>query len=161
MKPYRQWLSRTWTPGLPTALVIGINPNRATESEDDAMTNFLTRMLRNLKGSYRCGGFYLVNCFDVRERQPKSLLKFENPSSNSNDDAIADKLKLCDFVVVSWGTTDYGALIEERRAKLAQMLRDSEKPAICFSPIGAPVYCSQTNANSKDGRWTSTPVRWV
>lgn len=157
---YRQWLSRSWEPSLPVALVIGINPNRATESSDDAMTNFLTRLLRKLEGPYRCGGYYLVNCFDFRERHPKSLLDAARPNSAHNDRTIAERLNACDFVVASWGTTRYGPLFEQRRREIARMVRESGKPAVCFSPVGAPVYCSQTNANNPDGRWCPTPVPW-
>ena len=158
---YRHWLLRVWDSNLPVALVIGINPNKATEIADDAMTNFLTRMLRNLEAPYRCGGYYLVNCFDYRDRRPESLLGVDQPSSDENDKTILDKLEACDFVVLSWGTTYYGQLYQMRRDELAQMVRRSGKPSICFSPKGAPVYCSQTNANSKDGRWSSKPVIWT
>jgi len=44
---YRHWLSRTWSSG-PTALVIGINPNKATEAYEDGMTSFLRELLSGL-----------------------------------------------------------------------------------------------------------------
>lgn len=159
-QPYRQWLSRTWEPDLPIALVIGMNPNNATENEDDGMTGFLVRLLRRLEGDYRCGGYVIVNCFDYRDRTPKGLLDISKPSSSRNMPTVIDQLKTCDFVVVSWGTTDYGEGFQERRNELANLVRNCGKRAICFSPGGAPVYCSQTNANAGDGRWSTTPVPW-
>ena len=160
MQAYRRWLSRTWDPDLPVALVIGINPNKATEAEDDGMTGFLVRLLRAQRGAFQCGSYILVNCFDYRDRHPKALLSISNPSSPNNTSTIKRVLKECDFVVVSWGNTDYGKLFQVRREELAKLVRNSGKPAICFSPRGAPVYCSQTNANAGDGRWSSTPVLW-
>jgi hypothetical protein len=159
-QPYRQWLSRTWEPDLPIALVIGINPNNATEKEDDGMTGFLVRLLRGVEGEFQCGGYVLVNCYDYRDRKPKAILDIDTPSSSRNIPTIRDKLKTCDFVVVSWGNTDYGEMFQTRRKELAKLIKDSGKPAICFSPRGAPVYCSQTNANAGDGRWSSTPILW-
>jgi hypothetical protein len=100
-QPYRQWLSRTWEPDLPIALVIGINPNNATEKEDDGMTGFLVRLLRGVEGEFQCGGYVLVNCFDYRDRKPKAILDIDTPSSSRNIPTIRDKLKTCDFVVVS------------------------------------------------------------
>jgi hypothetical protein len=160
LKKYRYWLSRVWNQSLPTALVIGINPNTATEFQDDGMTSFLTRFLRQLEGEYQCGGFFLVNCFDYRDRTPKALLNVDQPTSEKNIHVIKRKLEECDFVVVSWGTTAYGKIFEERRKELSRIVRASDKPAICFSPIGAPIYCSQTNANRIDGKWSSKPVSW-
>lgn len=158
LQPYRHWLSRTWDPDLPVALVIGINPHKATESQDDGMTGFLTRLLRGLEGEYSCGGFILVNCFDYRDRTPHTLLEVEQPSSRKNTRTIGQMLKKCDFVIASWGTTAYGDIFDRRRKVMAKKVRASGKPVICFSPHGAPVYCSQTNANSGDGRWSPTPV---
>jgi hypothetical protein len=157
---YRQWLSREWDPTLPVALVIGINPHKATEAQDDGMTGFLTRLLRGLDGEFLCGGYILVNCFDYRDRAPTSLLDVPEPSSAKNLPTIRRMVKKCDFIVASWGTTDYGMIFDKRRSGLARLVKASGKPAICFSPRGAPVYCSQTNANSGDGRWSRTPVRW-
>ncbi len=160
MQAYRQWLSRCWDPNSPVALVIGINPNKATEVEDDGMTGFLVRLLRVQQGAFQCGGYILVNCFDFRDRHPAALLNVSMPSSPDNTPTIKRMLNKCDFVVVSWGSTDYGEIFQARREELAQLVRSSAKPAICFSPRGAPVYCSQTNANARDGRWSSTPVIW-
>jgi hypothetical protein len=50
---YRHWLSRRWDSAAPLALVIGINPNTATESEDDPTTRFLIKLLRPLDGESR------------------------------------------------------------------------------------------------------------
>jgi hypothetical protein len=161
LEPYRYWLSRTWDLGLPKALIIGMNPNKATESHDDQMTGFLTRLLRGLEGEYICGGYTLVNCFDYRDKSPKTLLNIEEPSSTANIPTIKAMLRKCDFIVVSWGTTDYGKAFQDRRREVSQLVKESGKKAICFSPRRAPIYCSQTNANAGDGRWSSTPILWT
>ncbi|MBC7852140.1 MAG: DUF1643 domain-containing protein [Pirellulaceae bacterium] len=155
---YRHWLARTWDPVGAVALVVGINPNTATESEDDAMTGFLTRLLRALEGDYKCGSYILVNCCDIRGRHPKELKDCESPCSPTQMGTIREKLAACHFVVASWGTTDYGRFVSNQRELIKKLIEESGKPVICFSPEGSPIYCSQTSANSPDGRWSKSPV---
>lgn len=157
---YRHWLSRRWAQGGQTALVIGINPNEATDTDDDGMTRFLSRLLRNLDGEYACSGYILVNCCDIRGREPKHLKNCDAPSSASNLKTIAKMLHGCDFVVASWGTTDYGPVVEERRGVLADLLRKSGKRVVCFSTGGLPIYCSQTTKNTSPS-WSDAPIPWV
>ena len=157
---YRHWLSRVWAPNEPMALVIGINPNIATEAEDDGMTSFLTRLLRPLDGEYANGGFILVNCCDIRHPKLQKLKELVAPCSHSNMKTIQSMLVKCDFVVASWGTTDYGSTVAEIREKVGRLVQESRKKAICFSPKGLPIYCSQTSANTRDGRWSKTPIVW-
>lgn len=138
---YRQWLSRTWDPDRAVALVVGINPNTATESQDDGMTRFLTRLLRGIPGQYECGGFILVNCCDYRAPDPKTLKHCRAPVSPNNLATVRSKLVECDFVVASWGTTNYGRFLEDCRDQIASLVRHSGKPVICFSPRRLPIYC--------------------
>src|ERR1051325_10714002 len=105
MSEYRHWLSRTWDSSGKIALVVGINPNTATESDDDGMTGFLTRLLRTLDGDYKCGGYVLVNCCDIRGRDPKELKNCECPCSSMHMEVMRERLAICHFVVASWGTT--------------------------------------------------------
>jgi len=158
---YRHWLSRTWDATGPVALVIGINPNTATEDQDDGMTSFLTRLLRGLGGDYACGGFMLVNCCDLRHGKPGALQDCPAPVSPRNLAIVREKLCDCDLVVASWGVTDYGPVVENCRERIEALVRRCAKRAICFSPKGLPIYCGPTNANSPDGRWSSVPVVWV
>lgn len=122
---YRHWLSRTWDSPLPVALVIGINPNTATESIDDGMTNFLTGLLRSLSGEYACGRYVLANCSDYRSSNPKTLQASLSARSPNNMNVIREKLARCDFVVASWGTTWYGQFLEEARREVAALVRGS------------------------------------
>ncbi len=156
---YRHWLSRTWGDG-PIALVIGINPNTATEDQDDGMTNFLTTLLCELDGEYKCGGYVLVNCCDHRHSKPVELRNVPAPCSPTNKQTVELMLSICDFVVASWGTTDYGQIVANARQEIAAIVKQSGKSTICFSPKGLPIYCSRTSANSPDGRWSRTPVQF-
>jgi hypothetical protein len=158
--PYRQWLSRRWSTGGRTALVVGINPNKATDTKEDGMTSFLTRLLRSLSGEFECGGFILVNCCDVREREPSRLRDFGMICSSANWPTICQMVAKVDFVVVSWGTSNYGPAVEQERLRIGGLLAKSGKPVVTFHPKGLPIYCSQTNKNSK-GRWSDTPVTWI
>ncbi len=156
----RHWISRRWDQSRPIAFVIGINPNTATESYNDPMTGFLTKLLRCLEGEYRCSGYILANCCDYRHCKPKALERLAPSCSWENTETIRTMLEKCDFVVASWGTTPYGEKLEVARAKVSSLVRNSGKRAICFSPYKKPIYCSQTNANRGDGRWSETPVIW-
>lgn len=156
---YRHWLSRIWSPGGAIALVIGINPNTATDKDEDGMTRFLAQLLSELEGEFACGGYILVNCCDVRSREPKDLKHHPVPYSPSNLDTIRARLAECDFVVASWGTADYGSVVRKLREEISRLVQQSGKRAICFSPTGLPLYCSQTNKNSP-GRWSATPVSY-
>jgi hypothetical protein len=158
LEEYRHWLSRVWAPRGLMALVVGINPNSATETDDDGMSSFLTRLLRSLDGEYASRGFILVNCCNIRHRDPKKLKDLDSPCSDSNINTIQAMLLKCDFVVASWGTTDYGPKVTKIRKQVEDLVRQSGKKAICFSPEGLPIYCSQKSANTKDGRWSKTPV---
>lgn len=157
---YRHWLSRTWDSRLPSALVIGINPNTATESEEDGMTRFLTRFLSGLEGEYRCGRYVLVNCCDVRSSSPQVLKDMDEPYSEMNFETVQGFLVKCDFVVASWGTTKYGKAFEHCRNEIETLVRRSGTLAICFSDNGTPIYCSQTNKNC-NSHWSETPMLWA
>ena len=157
--PYRHWLSRIWSPEGAVALVIGINPSTATESDEDGMTGFLNRLMPKLGGEFVCGGYILVNCCDARDTDPKKLKNRPRPSSPTNIETIKISLLECDFVVASWGTTDYGPDVSKAREQISQLVVQSGKRAICFSPAGLSLYCSQTNKNTP-GRWSETPVEW-
>jgi hypothetical protein len=159
---YRHWLSRTWNASGPTALVIGINPNTATKSTDDMMTRFLTTLLRGLDGEYKCGGYILVNCCDIRHPRPEQLqILPDPPCSPSNKITVQTMLARCEFIVASWGTTNYGKIVADARNEIITLVKQAGKKIICFSPRNDPIYCSRTNANSPDGRWSKTPVAWT
>jgi len=157
---YRHWLTRSWGDGR-VALVIGINPNTATDWEDDGMTNFLTSLLRQLDGDFQCGSYILVNCCDYRHNKPSELKNVDAPCSPTNLQTVERNIAKCDFIVASWGTTNYGKVVEDARAAIANLVKGSAKPVICFSPKGRPIHCSRTSANSPDGRWSKTPIPLV
>ncbi|MCI0358981.1 MAG: DUF1643 domain-containing protein [Planctomycetaceae bacterium] len=138
-----------------------MNPNTATEDEDDGMTNFLTALLCELNGEFRCGSYVLVNCCDLRHNKPGELKNLDAPSSATNLQTVQNMIAQCDFIVASWGTTDYGQVVADARDAIAALAKLSGKPVICFSPKGLPIYCSRTSANSPDGRWSKTPVPFV
>ncbi len=156
---YRHWLSRTWDSLHPIALVIGINPNTATESEEDGMTLFLTRLLKGLKGEYKCGGYVLVNCCDWRGSPPGLLKDVDEPCSEKNIDTIHELLVKCNFIVASWGTTKYGKFLDDCRIAIENLVRRSGKRAICFSRTKTPLYCSRRIKNCNQN-WSDTPMPW-
>lgn len=156
---YRHWLSRTWNPKGRVALVVGINPNKATHDEEDAYTETLRDLLRNLDGENKCGGFVLVNVCDVRHNDPKTLKSLTIPLvSKRNTTTIKAQLAACDFVVASWGTSDYGLKVKAARATVEALVRASVKRKICFSARGAPIHIGIQNLNL--GQLSKTPTDW-
>ena len=157
-QPYRHWLSRIWNEELPLALLVAINPNKATDTIDDQMVTFVTRLLQGLDGKLPCGGFVVVNCCDIRDPDPKNLQAHAKPVSEYNLANIREKLNCCDFAIAAWGITNYGTIVNEMRKTVTEILMESGKPVYCFSPKGLPIYCNMRNVNAKDGRWSEVPV---
>jgi hypothetical protein len=156
---YRDWLSRTWNEQGGVALVIGINPNDATDSNDDQTTRLLTTLLCQLDGVNQCGSFVLVNCFDRRSNKPEKLKELANPISSIYLDTVQSKLSECDFVVASWGTKRYDAIVANARARIEQIVTASGKRVICFSRKGIPIHCSPGVKNRCE-HWSDLPFPW-
>jgi hypothetical protein len=156
---YRHWLSRTWDANGATALVIGINPSKATDTVDDPMTGFLVRLMSSLSGDFACGEYVLVNCCDLRSPNPDNLRTEDGACSPENLATIQRFLYECDFVVASWGTTDYGPVVADMRIKIVTLVRESGKKVICFSRKGAPIHCSRRNKNTQV-TWSDEPIFW-
>lgn len=67
---YRYLLGREWDPSLPRVLVCGLNPSKASETDDDATARKLVGFGRR----WGCGSFEIVNAFAYVATSPADLI---------------------------------------------------------------------------------------
>jgi hypothetical protein len=113
-RTWRYSLVRTWNPGRPPAMFIGLNPSTATETVDDPT-------VRRCIGYARAWGFgrlIMTNAFAYRSTDPTKLTQVKlseavGPKNNAYLKALAWATSLGELghagvVVVAWG--NHGAL---------------------------------------------------
>jgi hypothetical protein len=69
---FRFQLWRVWCDSLPMVMIIGLNPSRASELEDDPTI----RRCRSFASEWGFGGFYMTNLFAYRATKPKDLRSY-------------------------------------------------------------------------------------
>ncbi len=70
---YRFALWRSWSPGLPCAVFVMLNPSTA----DAAVNDHTIRKCIGFAKRWECGGIYVVNLFAYRATKPRNLPKTE------------------------------------------------------------------------------------
>lgn len=100
---WRWWLSRFWDTSKPTGAFISLNPSTADHRDDDMTITkdigFATR--------WGWGGFYKLNLFALRSKDPKALWAADDPVGPLNDETLSLMLKECAVVVAAWGSQDH------------------------------------------------------
>ena len=118
----RTLLWRIWDASLPLLCIVGMNPSKASETDDDPTST------RGIKRSMLLGfgGLLLPNVFDLIETDSRKLITLAAAgvvlSSPENDAAIICAAKRAGMVICGWGKP--GELHGRGHAVLA-MLRDS------------------------------------
>jgi len=100
LRNHRICLYRKWNDG-PAAMVIGLNPSTANESDDDQTIGFVKRILNH--NGY--GSLYMVNLFTFVSPYPEDL---KNPARCAYDKKQVQKVwheyrHLVKDVVFAWG----------------------------------------------------------
>ena len=116
-KKYRYFLTRTWDDNLPRVLFIMLNPSTADAKEDD-------NTIRRCKGyaeDWGYGGFYVVNLFAFRSKEPTDLLKISDPIGPENELWFRRASAMATLIVCAWGN---GKII----SKLQKSLYPEYKP---------------------------------
>ncbi|HEM4287187.1 TPA: DUF1643 domain-containing protein [Streptococcus suis] len=116
-RKYRYVLTREWDENLPKVMFIGLNPSTADEIKDDPTI----RRCISFAKEWGYGGFYMVNLFAFRSKNPSDLWREENPIGIENDDYIKQYVKLSDKVVGCWG--EMGSYLN-RSKKVLELLDD-------------------------------------
>ncbi|HEM3181939.1 TPA: DUF1643 domain-containing protein [Streptococcus suis] len=116
-RKYRYVLTREWDENLPKVMFVGLNPSTADEIKDDPTI----RRCISFAKEWGYGGFYMVNLFAFRSKNPSDLWREENPIGIENDDYIKQYVKLSDKVVACWG--EMGSYLN-RSKKVLELLDD-------------------------------------
>ena len=66
---YRYMLWRTWIPGKPAVMFIGLNPSTANQIDDDPTI----RRVKRFANDWGYGTVYMMNCFAYVSSDPKRL----------------------------------------------------------------------------------------
>jgi hypothetical protein len=96
---YRYHLYRIWNEKLPKVIFIGLNPSTADAEKDDATIRRIIRFCQD----WGYGGFFIVNLFAYRSRNPDNLKLAKNPVGDHNDAWILRLTWKGNPVVVCWG----------------------------------------------------------
>lgn len=96
---YRYALWRTWDDTKPYAMIIGLNPSTADETQGDPT---LTRCI-NFAKSWGYGGVCMANLFAYRATIPNDMKAAKNPIGLENDVWLAQLSEDAGIVVAAWG----------------------------------------------------------
>lgn len=131
---YRYDLSRYW--GFqhePFVTWIMLNPSTADATEND-------QTIRKVQGfTQRMGrtGFWVVNLFAFRAREPKAMKRARDPVGPDNDDAIIRRAMAAPVVMCAWGPHGH---FGNRDRDVLKLLRDHGVKPKCLivTASGAP-----------------------
>lgn len=98
-RQYRYVLSRIWDEDKPIVVFIGLNPSTADELNDDST---ITKCINYAK-SWSYGGFYMLNLFAYRAKNPSDMFDAKEPIGSENDNFIKEYIKKSDKIVCAWG----------------------------------------------------------
>ena len=124
-KQYRYLLWREWTPLLPPACFILLNPSTADSSRDDPTI----RRCIGLSKSQGFGSSFFLNAFALRSTSPKNLYQHGDPIGPENDSYIKKYCKSSSMVFVGWGA--HGKL-HNRQSQVLSLLSNSTT-LYCFA----------------------------
>ena len=98
-RTYRYALWRLWDETKPYAMIIGLNPSTANETEDDPTI----RRCINFASDWGYGGLCMVNLFAFRATEPKVMLSASDPVGAENDSWLQALAKDAGVIVGAWG----------------------------------------------------------
>lgn len=98
-RKYRYALWRVWDETKPHAMIIGLNPSTADETEDDPT---IIRCI-NFAKSWGYGGVCMANLFAYRATKPSDMKASSDPIGTENDAWLAKLAKEAGIVVAAWG----------------------------------------------------------
>lgn len=101
---YRYSLSRIWDREKEILMFIALNPSTADASKDDATT----RRIQDFTEQWGYGGFYLLNLFAFRAKEPTDLFNARYPVSDPKDPEATDRYleqisQICSKIIFCWG----------------------------------------------------------
>lgn len=98
-RKYRYALWRTWDETKPSAMIVGLNPSTANETDDDPT---LIRCI-NFAKSWGYGGVCMANLFAFRATAPSDMMAASDPVGLENDVWLSKLSADAGIVVAAWG----------------------------------------------------------
>lgn len=98
-RKYRYALWRIWDDTKPHVMIIGLNPSKADETEDDPTI----RRCINFAKSWGYGGVCIANLFAFRETKPTNMKASIDPIGAESNVWLIKLAKEADIVVAAWG----------------------------------------------------------
>lgn len=140
-RTYRFLLWRSWNKELPYLNVIGLNPSKADENEDDPTI----RKCMKFAHSWGYGGLMVTNLFAYCATKPEEMMHADDPIGWGNDMWIKSVHKKCALTLAAWGAdgTHWGrdaevkkivsslsclALTKDGQPRHPLYMRDSSRP---------------------------------
>ena len=122
---YRYMLSKVWDENKPKAVMIGINPSKATHLKgDNTATNAMNYFIDNGYGT-----MIIVNLFAFMSTKIEGLSKREKLYEDLNNDYIKKACEEADMVLVAWG---YAKEHSDRKQEVVKILNQYRHKVKCF-----------------------------
>jgi hypothetical protein len=140
---YRYLLTRVWDVDLPPAVLLMLNPSKATHEDlDPTVQRQITRAQR-----LGAGGLNVLNAFALRDTNPKALLRHPDPVGPCNDEVIAEVLaRPLTVLIVAWGADPAVKADDRAREKrVAELIAAARQTPMCLRVVkgghpGHPLY---------------------
>ncbi len=100
-RKYRYSLWRVWDSSRPYAMIIGLNPSTADETEDDPTIRRCIQYARD----WGYGGLCMANLFAYRATAPEVMFAAEDPIGPDNDKWLRELAAQAGVVVGAWGNS--------------------------------------------------------
>lgn len=122
---YRYMLTKVWDKNKPKAVMIGINPSKATHLKgDNTATNAMNYFIDNGYGT-----MIIVNLFAFMSTKTEGLSKREKLYEDLNNDYIKKACEEADMVLIAWG---YGKEHTSRKHEVDKILTQYLHKVMCF-----------------------------
>lgn len=108
---YRYKLTKIWDEHKKKAIIIMVNPSKASELKSDRTVTNVTNFLVD----HDYGGLIILNLFAYMSSYTTELSKRENQYELKNIDYIIGSLKECNTVIIAWGSDNKKYITEKRK----------------------------------------------
>lgn len=146
---YRYELTRSWDAKKPTIAFVMLNPSTADAAEDDPTI----RRCIGFADRWGFGELRVYNVFALRTPDPASLWEHPDPFGPEFD-TYAARPRLCDQVVVAWGTFGTkGRNAARGRCFAEEHLLGVDLWALAINADGSPRHPLYVRADQTLTRW--------
>jgi len=96
---WREWENASGSCPVRYAMIVGLNPSTADETNDDPTVRRCTAFAR----AWGCGALCMTNLFAYRATEPALMLAQPDPIGPDNDDTLVRMAANASVIVAAWG----------------------------------------------------------